>query len=183
MDPLTAVGLAGTIVQFVDFSSKLLLEGRELYKSGSAELNLQVEAATKDLLEFSIKLQRLVSDPDVNIQATDNVIALGKLCEECSELAYELLARLDQLKSNVDLPSSLSNDATKRDKQIWLIKLKDQKKRVERMGTSLRLAFRSMWSAEELKEISARLEKYRGAIHTRMVGLLMLVFDSFCHKT
>lgn len=183
MDPLTAVGLAGTIVQFVDFSSKLVVEGRELYKSGSAELNLQVEAATKDLLDFSTKLQRLISNPNGNTPATDNVIALSKLCGECNELAYELLARLDQLKSNFDPPSSLLDNATKREKQIWLIKLKNHKQKVERIGTSLRLAFRSMWSAEELREISARLEKYRGAIETRMVGILMLVFDTICYES
>lgn len=35
MDPLFAIGLAGTIVQFVDFGTKIFLEGKELYKAGS----------------------------------------------------------------------------------------------------------------------------------------------------
>jgi hypothetical protein len=43
VDPLTALSLAGTIVQFVDFWSKLLLSGRELYKSGTGSLTVNDE--------------------------------------------------------------------------------------------------------------------------------------------
>lgn len=34
LDPLTAVGLAGTVVQFVDFSTKLVSHSVELYEKG-----------------------------------------------------------------------------------------------------------------------------------------------------
>lgn len=56
MDPLSAVGLAGTLVQLVDFSSKIVKEGHELYKSGSTAINVQAEAATRDLLQLTTKL-------------------------------------------------------------------------------------------------------------------------------
>jgi hypothetical protein len=59
MDPLTALSLAGTVVQFVDFRSKLLLAGRELYKSttGSLTVNDEIELVTSDLLAITQKLR------------------------------------------------------------------------------------------------------------------------------
>jgi hypothetical protein len=64
MDPLAALSLAGTIVQFVDFGSKLLATGRELYKStnGSLTVNDEIELVTSDLLAITLKLR-----PDQNI--------------------------------------------------------------------------------------------------------------------
>lgn len=43
MDPLTALSLAGNIVQFVEFSSKLLKEGHSLYKSRTGALAIHEE--------------------------------------------------------------------------------------------------------------------------------------------
>ena len=37
LDPLTAVGLAGTVVQFVDFSTKLVSHSVELYEKGGRQ--------------------------------------------------------------------------------------------------------------------------------------------------
>lgn len=90
MDPLTAVSLAGTIVQFVDFSSKLLSAGRELYKStaGSLTVNDEIELVTSDLLAIIRKLR-----PDETIS-----LEFRKICDEAARLAQELLGRLDKLK-------------------------------------------------------------------------------------
>jgi hypothetical protein len=51
LDPLTALSLAGNIVQFVDFSTKLLAKGHELYKSadGTSVGYSELEAIAKDL--------------------------------------------------------------------------------------------------------------------------------------
>jgi hypothetical protein len=50
MDPLTALSLAGTIIQFVDFGCKLLAEGKELYKSttGILTVNEELELAVDE---------------------------------------------------------------------------------------------------------------------------------------
>ena len=49
MDPLTALGLAANIVQFVDFTSKLLSEAHERYKSGSTADHNDINLLTSDL--------------------------------------------------------------------------------------------------------------------------------------
>ncbi len=60
MDPLTALSLAGTIVQFVDFGCKLLAKGRELYKSSTGVLtvNEELELTTTDLRALIEKMQK-----------------------------------------------------------------------------------------------------------------------------
>lgn len=68
MDPLTALSLAGTIVQFVDFGSKLLVECHQLYKSksGSLTVNDELSLATEDLRMVVDKLQQ--SSPEAHFQ-------------------------------------------------------------------------------------------------------------------
>jgi hypothetical protein len=59
MDPLSALSLAGTVVQFVDFGCKLLAEGRQIYQSSSGRLNTneEIELITNDLQTLVKKLR------------------------------------------------------------------------------------------------------------------------------
>ena len=51
LDPLTALGLAGNIVQFVGFSSKIIGKARDIYKSADGSLleNLDAETVAQSL--------------------------------------------------------------------------------------------------------------------------------------
>jgi len=172
MDPLTAVGLAGTIVQFVDFSSKILLGTGQLYRHGELNLNSQSEAVTQDLLDFCTKFQRLPHLHGGTRAPTENDLALAKLCGECNNVAEELLTRLNALKPILDIPTPPS----KRDRHEWKA-LKDKweakYEKVQKFGKSLRLAFLSVWNREELLVMEKRLEKYRAVVQTRMLGSLL----------
>jgi len=57
MDPLTALGLAANIIQFVDFASKLLSTGQELYQSGASAPNLELSLVADDVLLLCTKLK------------------------------------------------------------------------------------------------------------------------------
>jgi hypothetical protein len=66
MDPLTALSLAGTIVQFVDFGSRLFTDSREFYKSttGTLKANEVLELIISDLRALVVKVnpcQRLLA--------------------------------------------------------------------------------------------------------------------------
>jgi hypothetical protein len=65
MDPLSALSLAGTIIQFADFGSKLLSESLQLYKSsrGTLDANEQLELVTADLQSVIAKLRRHPTSP------------------------------------------------------------------------------------------------------------------------
>ncbi len=55
IDPIAAIGLAANIVQFVDFSWKLLSETRDLYDSstGVSADNDLLETISKDLINLN----------------------------------------------------------------------------------------------------------------------------------
>jgi hypothetical protein len=59
MDLLTALSLAGNIIQFVDFGTRLLSTTKALYRSsvGSLAINDELELVTSDLSILIIKLK------------------------------------------------------------------------------------------------------------------------------
>jgi hypothetical protein len=69
MDPLTALSVAGSVVQFADFGMKLFAEGRELYKStrGILTANDELELVTVDFQALIVKVAR-VHDTEVQNQ-------------------------------------------------------------------------------------------------------------------
>ena len=90
MDALTALSLAGAIIQFVEFGSKILSSGNELYKSTTGALsgNDEVNLVTTDLLAIVKKLQHEGNfDKDFE-----------QICDEARKVAQELLIRLESLK-------------------------------------------------------------------------------------
>jgi hypothetical protein len=59
LDPLTALSVAGNIVQFIDFSTKLIAKGHELYNSvdGATVGNAELEVIARDLQDLNGRLQ------------------------------------------------------------------------------------------------------------------------------
>ena len=94
MEPLVAIGLVGNIVQFVDFTSKLITKTAEGYRSADGALvdNARLEAATNDLLALNDQI-------DCNATTGSTDPALLSLCSSCNDVAKELLAALSKLKA------------------------------------------------------------------------------------
>jgi hypothetical protein len=59
LDPLTAISLAGNIVQFVDFTAKVISKTRELARSthGTTQEAYNAEIVIRDLLKLSEQLK------------------------------------------------------------------------------------------------------------------------------
>jgi hypothetical protein len=100
MDPLSTLGLVGNIVQFINFRSKLVCRGRQIYKSSDRALDPHVdpEAITNDLVQLSAqiepsKFQNQESDHQVKEEAV-----LLKLTTACDDVALTLLTMLNFLK-------------------------------------------------------------------------------------
>ncbi|TVY41183.1 hypothetical protein LSUB1_G001515 [Lachnellula subtilissima] len=102
LEALTALSLAATIVQFVDFSSKLLAKSHEIFVSvdGASIENNDLEAATKNLRDLGERLNKsTVSRRGDTVEATSEPeVALIQLTTKCSAVARELLTVLDHLK-------------------------------------------------------------------------------------
>jgi hypothetical protein len=147
MDPLTALSVAGTVVQFVDFGTQLLSHATELYKSSAGTLrsNNELELVTTDLSGLVLKLRQSYYseiDAELSNEEVQQQTNFEKLCDEAATLAEELIERLDRLK------------------------VKDGKRRIWR---SLKQAIETAWSEKEVADMRKRLLSLRGALETRVL--------------
>jgi hypothetical protein len=96
MEPLSALGLAAAVVQFVDFASRLFKDIRD---SDETAKNPDLAVVTDDLRNLSAVVERKSS----SLRATDiapgssNGILL-RLCGECKEISSEPDQLLRQLR-------------------------------------------------------------------------------------
>lgn len=102
MDPLSALGAAASIVQFVDVASRLISNGYEAYTSasGAVEENVQIETTTLELKSFIdglVAQDRGRSEQDAALR-DDDTKATMDMAERCRALADRLLKVLNDLK-------------------------------------------------------------------------------------
>ena len=92
MDALTAIGLVGNIIQFVDFSQKLISNSIQLYHSSAGALaeNIDIETVTNHLLTLNKKLKADAATVDDG--------ALQSLCLSCENAGLDLLKVLNKVK-------------------------------------------------------------------------------------
>ena len=93
MDPVAALGLAANIVQFVNFSCKVLQDTKSLYKSttGASAENDVLEVICHDLMDLDTAL----TAPSAPGAIPDSLRSLASLCKE---VAAELLGILDKIR-------------------------------------------------------------------------------------
>ncbi|KAH6714421.1 hypothetical protein BKA61DRAFT_359607 [Leptodontidium sp. MPI-SDFR-AT-0119] len=94
MDPITAVGFAASILQFIDFSWGVITGTYEIYKSttGSTHENAHISTVVDDLERAT---DGLISDVEGK---TKNEKELCKLADKCHDLSQDLLKILKQLQ-------------------------------------------------------------------------------------
>jgi hypothetical protein len=106
MDPLTALSLAGTLVQFIDFGSRLLSAGQELYKSASGNLAAEEELQllTADLKAVVNKIRPVtISHPSeesgpITEDDQKRQKVFETICDKTVKVAQELINKLDKVK-------------------------------------------------------------------------------------
>lgn len=89
MDPLSALSIAASVVQFVDYGTRIVSKSHEINKSagGASIQNVELGAATKRLQTLTTPLQNLQGDE-----------SLKQICIGCIEVSLELEQCLEQLK-------------------------------------------------------------------------------------
>ena len=145
LDPLTAISLASAVVQFVDFSVKLVSAGHELYDKGSLSRNDEIEQISRDLSNLADDLG--ASRPPSANQPSQDEIALQKLAGSCKELADQMITVLETLK------------------------VQKSGHGLE----SVRKAVRSMRKKGKILDIEKRLEKVRDELNLRLTAILRSV--------
>ena len=113
LEAFAALSVASAVVQFVDFTSKVISKGNKYYNSPDG--NLEENAELRDIAAKIRRLTGLLTksaaprhDPYRESQAQDSLIAstrpepeeraLEGVVEECKKIAAELISALDKLK-------------------------------------------------------------------------------------
>lgn len=93
MDPFTAIGLASSVVQFVDFSTKLICGAREIYYSttGTTEENASLELVVTEMKAWSSKLQYY--GPSAQSEEEKAIHSLAAECQKLSDKILELIEK------------------------------------------------------------------------------------------
>jgi hypothetical protein len=154
LDPLSALSVASTIVQFVDFGSELLSQGRELYKmknKGQLMVDTELELVINDLCAVLKKFRgTLTSGASNATEPDDHGAEFDKICDAAASIAEELLGKLEKMK--VDRP-------------------KDGK------WKTLRQIMKIVWSKDEIDGFLKRLNTLREAINTRITSVFLYVLQ------
>ena len=145
MDPLSIIGLAGNILQFLDMGGKLVSGALELYNAndGSTSSNRALEETSLDLYRLCKRLEQRAETFHGHMR-TESEAALLPLVESCSTLGVELVKLLEDLK-------------VKGRHRSW----KSAFKVVE-----------TAWKAKDIRRYENQLNLYRSQITTRLLTLL-----------
>jgi hypothetical protein len=145
MDGLSALSVAASVAQFIEFGCSLVSKTREIYKSAHGATISQVEAeiATRRLIELSERLKASLQKKEAPDNVSNPDEALKVICNNCISMSKELLARLE--------------------------KLKVEEGQKHRKFKSLRQALKSIWSKQAVNNIAQRLESCRKELDDQML--------------
>ncbi|KAF2805600.1 uncharacterized protein BDZ99DRAFT_524565 [Mytilinidion resinicola] len=99
MDPFTALSLATSIVQIVDFGSRLVGRGREIYKKGSIASFDEAKSVAGDLKDLTRSLESVLESVSTSGESESTLSAdetkLKNLASETAKVADELIQLVD----------------------------------------------------------------------------------------
>jgi hypothetical protein len=153
MDPLSALGIAAAVVQFVDFAPRVLFSAHDIYHSakGLTAENEDVGEIYQALADLSARLavagesSSAVSPPTA---ASTELDAMRKLSLKCKEDCDALL----------DVVRNLAVANGK-----------------HRLWRSLRAAFRSSMDKKKVVSLEASIGRARGIVSTQILSILKCV--------
>ena len=148
MDPISAIGLAGNVVAFIEFASNLIISGIELHhaKNGTTSTNDVLEKVTRDLHNVCDGLVSTKEHNDFGSHS-DLEAEISPLMGSCRSLGQELLTTLKS------------------------IQVEGQRKAWDSAWKTLRCA----WKARDIKRLEGQLASLRSQLTTRLLTVLRCV--------
>ena len=142
LDPLTALSIAGAVVQFTDFGIKLASHVKETCEStdGVFTKYAEYETVAEDFGRLCAQIKPS-SPVGSNEPPSKDDLMLQKLVSDAENISEELLALLRDLKA------------------------KEKESKLE----NFRLALKSVLKENQIENISRRLEKIRAQVNTNIL--------------
>ncbi|KAM0809838.1 hypothetical protein AB5N19_10185 [Seiridium cardinale] len=148
MEAIVAVGVASNVVQFVDFTTKLLQTFTELrHDAASAESRDHAKVAVhlEGIARTIREKHNAIAQSATTIPEEDK--ALQPVADGCCLLAQQLLRRIEACTIQPGQPATFRNRTTK--------------------------AFKFIWNKKEMKEMTERLNHFRGEIQLHWTQSIM----------
>ncbi|KAK3322980.1 hypothetical protein B0H66DRAFT_442863, partial [Apodospora peruviana] len=163
MEPLTALGLAGNVVQFIDFGFKLVGTATEIAGSakGATESTLELDKIYKTLKTFATKLESLESGPDL-----DTVDGAGSLPRALA-VSREIEAHTVALKA-IAVDSRIVCDQLLSVVDGLRVKEGTSGRRIKSIGMAIKMAFKE----KKLAGLEERLKRFQALISLHFFPLL-----------
>lgn len=203
MDPLTALGLAGNIITFIDFTTKLCKKTMEVYKASEDNLfdkrHPPVPSTTAS--ENEVNWKPLSGRELLEAQLSDFIITTSKVSEAASKKSTQISFEINEtvLETNlqhfVGYSETLSQsgglhrapnvspttvegvaEASNLIARQMIGRLENMRKRAKgKIWPSLKLAVRDLLKESEIKEMQATLNMYQGNLMLLVVVSLRQV--------
>ncbi|KAF9776453.1 hypothetical protein IL306_005357 [Fusarium sp. DS 682] len=161
MDPLSALGIAAAVVQFVDFGQRLLSETWHVYRSAAGQdLELhELSTISRDLTQIAQAVRTALDQQQQGGSSgtSQHVDAmLLRVCRECDAIAEQIEGILPQI--NVSFKRELKG-GKRGENQFFFIK-----DRPVSIGEAFRRALRTLWKGKEVDDLKMRLIEVRQQI-------------------
>ncbi|KAI5920262.1 hypothetical protein F4810DRAFT_684030 [Camillea tinctor] len=137
MDPLSAFSLAAGVVQFVDFTSRLLSDVIQIYQSstGQSATTVELSKIAQDLRSYVNHIERKANSLSY-ITEDDTKDRILRICRDCSAVCHKLEEALKKLQAT-------------------------GKTRLEIAQSSLRVALKGLWADDEIDGLVRQLSSVR----------------------
>lgn len=179
MDPLSALSIATSVIQFLDFGANLLCKGTEIYHSAQGSLveNVQLEAIASNMLELNRELQ----NSTYKVASLDNRNLFGQTLDE-EDLAARrrnltkdrsVLAEEKRIEKSNErfqqelhaISASCTGAAADLLEAVQRLKISGRTTR----WRSFRHALLAVWNAERVEELTSRLDRWRSQLNTNLL--------------
>ena len=173
MDPLTALGLAGNIITFIDFSQKLFSKTQQIYRAadGFSADQRNLNNQLRDFVFLAGKLAPVQNgqnqQPTINVneEALDNIVSA--LVGHSTILAVS--ARGSGVTSDSASPISQVATSCADVAGQMLRRLEGMRRKDGRVWSSLKAALQELWGISELEDMARRLEAYKHQLQLHVI--------------
>jgi len=166
MDPISALGVAGVVIQFVDFSCKLLPKILKVYRlldNADKGPFMDVKLVATKLTQLTIQFDDFLNPMKLERALTPTEDAIAATARECGILSADLTATLKKVAPRWYMEEFLSEgvDDTKETEQ-------NQPSQLQRM----RDAIRAVRSAEAIQDLQRKLDNLRQQLMIEILAAL-----------
>lgn len=143
MDPFTALGLAGNVLQFIEFTSMVINQVGEIRQHGNPASVVELDTVTRDFDVLARKLAAATTVGEPSCLSQDDQ-AIVDMSRDCASLATQLSASVSKVNGQPG-------------QSTW---------------RTLRQALRTIWTEKEMSALARRLSMIREQLQFRMTFMM-----------